>query len=261
MNNLDFKVRYGPVALVTGASSGIGRSLAGLLAAKGLDLVLIARRLQRLDELASRLQKECGVEVKVCQIDLSEVAAAQQILDATSSLDIGLVISNAGFGLKGAHASADPQILTDMLMVNCNTPMLLARGFVPRLLKRRKGGIVFTSSVEGLIGCPFSTAYSATKGFLKSLGEGLWGELTPEGINVLTLCPGATDTEAPRLQGFDPATLQNVMSPDEVAKLTLENIQNGPLYIPSEHYKATFERLLSMPRGEALLAMARSMRR
>src|SRR3974377_404658 len=110
MNNLDFKNQYGPVALVTGASSGIGKSLAGLLALKGLDLVLIARRLERLDELASRLQKECRVEVKVCQIDLSEVTAAQQILDATSSLDIGLVISNAGFGIKGAYAGADPGI-------------------------------------------------------------------------------------------------------------------------------------------------------
>ena len=96
---------------------------------------------------------------------------------------------------------------------------------------------------------------------MNSLGEGLWGELTPEGIDVLTLCPGATDTEAPRLQGIDPATLQNVMSPDQVAELALENIRNGPVYLPSKHYKVTFERLLSMPRRDALAAMARSMKR
>jgi hypothetical protein len=96
---------------------------------------------------------------------------------------------------------------------------------------------------------------------VNTLGEGLWGELATEGIHVLTLCPGATDTEAAALQGIDPKTLQNVMSPDEVARLALENIANGPVYIPSEHYKVLFERLLAMPRRNALLAMAKSMKR
>jgi uncharacterized protein len=261
MNHDEFKDRYGPVALVTGASSGIGQSFAEILAAKGLDLVVVARRTQRLDELAARLTSAHGIRVTVHQSDLAQVNAAQAIVDATSSLDIGLLISNAGFGLKGAFDSGNPRAMADMLMVNCNAPMMLARGFVPRLRARRKGGIIFTSSVEGLIGVPFSAAYAATKGFLNSLGEGLWGELTPEGINVLTLCPGATDTEAPALQGIDTKTLANVMSPDEVAARTLDNLSNGPVYIASEHYKASFERLLAMPRRDALLAMARSMRR
>ncbi len=260
-NENNFVEQYGPAALVTGASSGIGKAFAELLAAKGFDLVLVARRVQRLDELASHLQKEYGIKIQVCQIDLADATAAQQIFDATSSLDIGLIISNAGFGFKGAYASADPKIMSEMLMVNCNTPLQLAHGFVPRLKKRGKGGIIFTSSVEGLIGCPYSTAYAASKALVNSLGEGLWAELKPEGIDVLTLCPGATDTEAPRLQGIDPATLQNVMSADEVANLALENIQNGPTYIPSAHYKASFERLLSMPRRDALLAMAKSMKK
>jgi short-subunit dehydrogenase len=255
-----FKLQYGPAALVTGASSGIGKSFARLLAAKGLDLVLVARRVQRLDELAAQLVQQHGIKVKVCPTDLANATATTQILDATALLDIGLLISNAGFGMKGELASNDPQAMADMLTVNCRTPMLLAHGFISRLRARGRGGIVLTSSVEGLIGCPYSTAYSATKGFVKSLGEGLWAELLPEGIDVLTLCPGATDTEAPRLQGIDPATLQNLMSPDEVARLTLKNLKNGPLYIPSEHYRATFERLLSMPRRDALLAMARSMK-
>lgn len=261
MSDKNFSDQYGPVALVTGASSGIGKSFAELLAAKGFDLVLVARRVQRLDELAAHLKKQHGVNVQVCQIDLADSSAAQQMLDATASLDIGLVISNAGFGFKGAYANGDPKIMNEMLMVNCHTPMMLAHGFVPRLQKRRKGGLILTSSVEGLIGCPYSTAYAASKGFVKSLGEGLWAELLPENIHVLALCPGATDTEAPRSQGIDPATLKNMMSPDEVAKLALENIQNGPVYIPSEHYRASFEQLLTMPRRDALLAMARSMKK
>lgn len=261
MSKNEFLDQYGPVALITGASSGIGKSFAALLAKKGFDLVLVARRVERLDELAAQLQKDCSVNVKVCQIDLSAIDAAQQMLDATASLDIGLVISNAGFGFKGGYANGDPKVMTEMLMVNCNTPMLLAHGFVPRLRERKKGGIIFTSSVEGFIGCPYSTAYAASKGLLNSLGEGLWAELQPEGIDVLTLCPGATDTEAPRSQGIDPATLKNIMSPDDVAKLALENIQNGPTYIPSEHYRASFAHLLAMPRRDALQAMAKSMKK
>jgi uncharacterized protein len=260
MSTNDFIDHYGPIALVTGASSGIGRAFAELLAAKGLDLVVVARRSQRLEELAARLQTAHGVRVTVHRTDLAEVTAAQTILDATSSLDIGLLINNAGFGLKGPFDAGNPKAMADMLMVNCNAPTMLARGFVPRLRKRRKGGIIFTSSVEGLIGVPFSAAYAATKGFLNSLAEGLWGELTPDGINVLTLCPGATDTEAPTLQGVDIQTLANVMSPHEVAARALDNIVNGPVYIPSDHYKASFERLLAMPRRDALLTIAKSMR-
>jgi short-subunit dehydrogenase len=260
MDPNDFGNRYGPVAVVTGASSGIGKSFAELLAAKGLELVLVARRIQRLDELASRLRKQHGIKVKVCQTDLAEATAAQQILDATSSLDIGLVISNAGFGFKGVYDSCDQKVMADMLTVNCGTPMLLARGFIPRLRRRGKGGFVFTSSVEGLIGCPYSTAYSATKALVNALGEGLWAELQPTGIDVLTLCPGATESEAAGLQGIDISKLHNVMPSEEVARLTLENMQNGPVLFSSEYYRASFEKLLSMPRRDALLMMAKSMK-
>ena len=117
--------QYGPAALVTGASSGIGKSFAQLLAAKGFDLVLVARRVDRLDALAAQLQQQYGINVKVLQIDLADPSAAQQILDATASLDIGLVISNAGFGFKGAYSSADAKMLQEMLAVNSNMPMLL----------------------------------------------------------------------------------------------------------------------------------------
>ena len=255
----EFAERYGPVALVTGASSGIGRSFAESLAALGMDLVLVARRLERLEALAGELSSAHRIDVRVHRVDLADGGAAQQILDATSSLDVGLVVSNAGTGDNGRFEDGDARTMAETLMVNCTAPMLLAHGFVPRLKLRGRGGIIFTSSIEGLIGCPFSTAYSSTKGFLNSLGEGLWGELTPDGIDVLTLCPGATATD--RLQGIDPATLHDVMSPDDVVRLALENIRNGPIYIPSEHYRAMFGQLLSMPRDQALSVMAKQMNR
>ena len=103
MNKSDFALRYGPVALVTGASSGIGKSFAQVLAGKGLDLVLVARRRNRLEELASRLENEFGIRVTVSETDLSSPTAAQKILECTASMDVGLVVSNAGFGLKGGY--------------------------------------------------------------------------------------------------------------------------------------------------------------
>jgi len=257
----EFLHKYGPVALVTGASAGIGRSFATNLAAKGFNLVLSARRAPELEGLAGELKAQHGVQVTICQVDLTEVTAVQQILDATAALDVGLVVSNAGYGFRGDHASQDPTALTGMLMVNCLAPMLLAQGFASRLRARGKGGIIFTSSVEALLGMPNSVAYGASKGFVNRLGEGLWGELTPDGIDVLTVCPGATATDALRRAGMDPATVPNVMSPDEVATLALENITNGPIFLPSPHYEAMFKQLLAMPTRDALTAMAGSMRK
>lgn len=261
MTNRAFKEKYGPVALVTGASSGIGKAFAELLAAKGLDLVVVARRVDRLEELAARLQKDHAIQVNVCPLDLTDPGAAGRMLEATSGLDVGLVVSNAGFGMKGEHAGNDPLAMTEMLMVNCHVPMQLSRGFIPRLRARGKGGIIFTSSIEGLMGCPYSTAYSATKALVNALGEGLWAELQPEGIDVLTLCPGATESEAASKQGIDTSSLQNVLPADEVARLTLDNIADGPTFFSSDYYKANFDKLLSLPKRDALMAMARAMKR
>lgn len=261
MSKTEFKDRYGPAALVTGASSGIGQAFAEALAARGFDLVLVARRLDRLEALAARLAADHGVSALPLQIDLAEASAAARMLEATAALDVGLVVSNAGFGLKGEHAANDPQAMAEMLMVNCNVPMQLAHGFIPRLRQRGRGGIILVSSIEGLMGCPYSTAYSASKALVIALGEGLWAELQPEGIDVLTLCPGATESEAAGKQGIDIATLQNVMPAREVAELTLDNVRGGPTFFSSAYYKGNFDKLLALPRRDALIAMARGMKR
>ncbi|MYM62619.1 SDR family oxidoreductase [Pseudomaricurvus sp. HS19] len=260
MNNNDFLQKYGPVAVITGASSGIGASFAANLAAKGFDLVLVARRNDRLQQLADSLYQQYQTGVTVVQADLASADASEQILAATRELDTGLLICNAGFGYKGHFTHGDPQLMSAMLQVNCHSPMALAQGFLPRLQARGRGGVIFTASVEGLLGCPYSAVYSASKGFLVNLGEALWAEYAADPIDILTLCPGATDTEAPAKQGIDPATLSNLMSPEDVAQLTLENITNGPVYIPSDHYRQSFEQLLSLPRAQALQAMAAGMK-
>lgn len=256
----DFAAKYGPVALVTGASSGIGLAFAELLAGKGLDLFLVARRADRLTELEDRLGEQYGVNVQSVIADLADADAARQILEATASLDVGLVVSNAGFSMKGDHADNDATLMTEMLMVNCQAPLQLTRGIIPHLRARGRGGILLVSSVEGLIGCPYSAAYSATKALVKAFGEGLWAELQPDGIEVLTLCPGATESEAAARSGIDLSKLQNVMKAKEVAALALDNLKHGPTFISSEHYRRQFDALLSMPRREALMAMADGLR-
>lgn len=130
----------------------------------------------------------------------------------------------------------------------------IGQGFAEELAGR--GGIILTSSVEALLGIPWSAAYSATKALVSALGEALWAELESAQIDVLTLCPGATDTEAAAKQGIDVSTLADLKSGREVAKLALGAIRGGPTYFSSEHYRQKFDQLLSMPRCEALLAMA-----
>jgi len=249
MSELDFVGRYGPTALVTGASSGIGRAFAVELAARGLNLLLVARRADRLRALAEELEQNQGVSVQLCVADLAEPMAVDQIMAAADQLDIGLLVSNN-----------DPGRMAAMLQVNCAAPMQLTHRLVPGLLRRRRGGIIITSSVEGLMGIPYSAAYAASKAFANSLAESLWGELSPVGVGVLALCPGSTDTEAHTLQGIDSSTLEGMMSPREVVLEALANMENGPVYVAGEQNQAMFDALTGMPRREALLQMAANIR-
>ena len=252
----EFRETYGPIALVTGASSGIGLAFAEELAARGFDLVLVARRTDRLEALAQRLLSSCGVKTRVIGADLSNPDAPARLLEETEGSDIGLVVSNAGFNIKGAFESKDASAMAKMLTVNCHAPMQLAHGFIPRLKARGRGGLVFTASVEGLIGCPYSTAYSASKALVISLGEGLWGELQGTGVDVLTLCPGATESEAT----VNMPSAANLQSAADVARLTLDNLREGPTFVPHQHYRDMFEGLRTMPRRDALTRMAQSMK-
>lgn len=259
MHAYDFLQHYGPTALVTGASSGIGEAFAVLLARSGFDLVLAARRTERLDNLAQRLRDHEGVNVRVCQVDLSRAEAIDAIAETCADQDIGLLVSNAGFGMKGAHQTNDPITLRNMVNVNCVAPMLLTQHFIPKLIKRGQGGIIITSSVESLMGFPYSAPYAATKAFASSLGEGLWGELQPLGIDVLALCPGSTDTETHALQGIDVSKLDGMMSPQAVAQEALDNIRNGPVFISGAANREMFSAVTAMPRREALLMMGENM--
>jgi len=146
-----------------------------------------------------------------------------------------------------------------MLLVNCLTPALLANGFAARPRARGQGGTIFTSSVEAWLGMPNSVAFAASKNFVNRLGNGPMGRADPRRHRCAPPCPG--DTDALRRSGMDPATVPNVMSPDEVARLALENITNGPVYLPSPHYAAMFKQVLATPTRDALTSMAGSMKK
>jgi hypothetical protein len=258
MAESEYLNRYGPIGLVTGASSGIGLAFAKELAKRGFDLVLTARRVERMQELAAKLADEHGTRCRIIGADLSDSGAPAKILAETSGENVGIVISNAGFNMKGAHDSKRPSHIAKLLTVNCHAPLILANGFIPRLKARAGGGIVFNASFEGFIGNPYSAAYAASKALMVSFGEGLWAELLGTGIDVLTLCPGATESEATLR---DARTSSTKLQPaQEVAQRTLDAIADGPIFLPSEDLQKQLAHLLGQPRRESLSKMARQMK-
>jgi uncharacterized protein len=255
----EFRERYGPWALVTGASSGIGEHFARRLADRGLNVLVAARRLDRLEALAKSLRDAHRVDVVPVAVDLAADDIADTLAGVCAERDVGLVVSNAGLGMKGLLADADAEELEDMLAVNCRAPMLLARAFAPRLLARGKGGLVLVGSIEGFQGYPWSTAYAATKGFVHSLGEGLWGELHPKGVDVLVVAPGGTDTEILANQGIDKRMLVGLMKPGDVAERSLEHLGRGPVYVVGASNKVLVGVLRVLPRRLALRAAGMGM--
>lgn len=255
----ELKDKYGPWALVTGASSGIGEQFARLLARSGINLLLVARRAERLEALAKELRRRRGLEVELIVADLAEPDAVDRVVAAVGDRDLGLLVSNAGFGLKGDFAGTARARIEAMFNVNARAPMLLAHALLPRLRARGRGGIVFTGSVEGEAPYPFSAAYAATKAFVHSLGMGLHGELAGSGVDVLVLAPGATDTDAITLQGFKRELMPNLMAPAEVAKQALRQLGEAPLHVPGPENRKYVNMMRRMPREKLIAFNAQTM--
>lgn len=247
MSRATLRERYGPWALVTGASSGIGEQFARQLVRAGFRLLLVARREDRLRDLRAELGRRRGREIEVLVADLAEPGAVERVVAGTVGHDVGLVVSNAGFGIKGAFESHDRDRIEAMLNVNVRAPLLLLHALLRRLRERGTAGIILTGSVEGEAPFPWSSAYAATKAFVHSFGMGLHGELAGTGVDVLVLAPGATDTEALTLQGFDAATLPSLMSPAEVARQALRELGRTPLHVPGADNRKLVSQLRRMP--------------
>lgn len=180
------KDKYGPWAVVTGASDGIGREFALRLAEHGLNLVLVARRGDVLDELARSLP----VTTRVVAADLAQPAGIASVLSACQDLDVGLLVAAAGFGTSGAFVDSDLERELAMIDVNCRAVAALTHHFGAAFAKRGHGGIVLMSSLVAFQGVPRAANYAATKAYVQSLAEGLRVELGPLGVDVLSSAPG-----------------------------------------------------------------------
>ncbi len=229
----EYFTSYGGWAVVTGASSGIGREVARQLAAAGVDVVAVARRLDRLTELQHELESAHGVRVRPVQLDLRRADAVARLDDATSDLDIGLVVSNAGAAHPGDFLRTSLSDQEADVHLNVTTPLQLAHTFGRRLTARGRGGLVFVSSTSAFAGTPHLSNYAATKSYVLTLAEGLGGELDAQGVDVLVVAPGPTRTEMVDTEGADFSRVPVAwMTPEAVARATLRALGRRRLLVP-----------------------------
>lgn len=216
--------RFGGAALVTGASSGIGEAFARALAARGMDLVLVARGRERLEALALALEAEHRIRAVAVAVDLARPDTPQAVRAGAEAagLSVGLLINNAGYSVYGPFTQQDPAEQAGMVDVNCRAPVVLARAFAPDMVARGRGGIVFVASTAAYQPTPHLAVYAATKAFDLFVAEALWAELTRHGVEVLALSPGFTPTGFQARSG-DPLTGPpgGVARPDEVVATAL----------------------------------------
>jgi len=254
--------RYGSTALVTGASSGIGEQFAQQLAQKGFDLLITARRADRLHALQEKLEREYHVSVTCLACDLCEPAQVAALIGRAQQMELGLVISNAGYGVpKGGYLSIEPDALEAMYQANSLAPARIARALLPGMVARGRGGFIFTGSIEGDMIIPWSIGYAASKAFLHSLVLGLGYEVKDSGVDILLLAPGATDTDAPLKQGISRDQLSGLMSPALVAQQALEQLGRRPHFIPGAGNRLFVAVLRLLPRKFAIAMAGYGMQR
>jgi len=253
MSNRD---RYGPWAVITGASDGIGRAIAGRAAADGLDVVLAARSAGKLEELAAELSRAHGVQTRAVAVDLSQPAGSAMLLDAIDDLDIGLAVLAAGFGTNGPLADSPVADELEMIGVNVTAVAQLAQAFARRMVARKRGGIVLFGSILGWQGVPGQANYSATKAYVQSLAEGLHGELKPHGVDVLSVAPGPVHTGFAARAGM---SMKSAATPDVVADAAWSALGHRVTVVPGLQAKFMTASLKTLPRYVRSLILSRVM--
>jgi len=216
------KDTFGPWAIITGASSGIGKEFARQVAASGINVVLVARRLPLLQELGEALSQTYGIEFRAVQADLSQETFMDAIKTATNGLEIGLLVSNAGTGIPGEFLSIPEDVLLKVVNLNAVAHMRLTHFYGKQMAKRERGGLVLVSAMGALHGIPYMANDAATKAYVISLGEGLHVEFKKMGINTTVVLPGPTDT--PVIEHFGLDTVRLPMKPMSVEKCVAEGL-------------------------------------
>jgi uncharacterized protein len=222
-------------ALVTGASSGIGKALAEELARGGANLVLTARRKDRLERLARELSANYTIQTEIFVADLAQATAPLEIFQYTQDrgLTIELLVNNAGFGQYGEFPAIEPERLLDMVQVNCSAVVHLTRLYLPEMIEKRKGDVLIVASTAAFQAVPYISTYAATKAFDLLLAEGLAEEMKPYGVRVCALCPGTTTSEFHEKAGHPAHPKRREQSAEIVARNGLRALAAGKSYFIS----------------------------
>ncbi|MGO8693339.1 MAG: SDR family NAD(P)-dependent oxidoreductase [Rectinemataceae bacterium] len=252
-----FADRYGAWALVAGASEGLGAAFARALAARGMNLVPVARRKALLDGLAEDLRARFGVEVRPVAGDLAAPDFPERLAGSIADLDLGLVVYNAACAPVGDFSDADMSELMRVVDVNVRAPVALMRMLIPPMVERGRGAVVLMSSLAGNQGGPRLAAYAASKAFNRVLAEGLWHELRGRGIDAIACCAGAVRT--PGYASASGSEAPGTLDPEVVAQRALRALGRGPLAIPGfVNLAADFFMSRLLPRRTAIGIMALS---
>jgi short-subunit dehydrogenase len=253
---MDFKDKYGKYALITGASAGIGKEFAYILGEKALDLILVARRDEKLKEIAEEIKNKHKVECLVIKKDLTEENSYKELFDLTIRYDIGLLVNNAGFGYYGRFINQNEEKLKDMLKLNVVTFAMLTRLFAEHFVKRGRGGIILVSSLAAFQPTSGMAQYGATKGFELQLGEALSEEIKGKNVDITILCPGATVTE---FQITAEGVPHSGMNARKVAMCAVNNLGRKVISIPGWQNKITGKLHRFLPRSFVRWATARAL--
>jgi len=262
MKQTQLTQRYVDTALVTGASSGIGEQFAHQLAAAGFDLLLTARREPLLVALKEKLEREYGICVMCFACDLCDLQQVDALTEQAHAMGVDLVVSNAGFGVaKGSFLAIATDELEAMYRANSFAPARIAQALLPDMVAKKRGGLIFTGSIEGDAVFPWSAGYAASKAFLHSLVMALWYELKGSGVDVLLLAPGSTDTNAPLQQGISRDQLVGLMSPAAVTQQALQHLERQPHFTPGLHNRLFMALLRRLPHKIAIRIAGYGMKR
>lgn len=254
-----FARRYGPWAVVAGGSSGIGAAFAEEAAARGLDVVVVARD-DDVAAMADALASRHGVRTRAVHLDLGRPDVVTALDAHIADLDVGLLVWNAAAAPRGRFDRTSPDELDTAVDVNVRGPVRLLRHLTPAMVVRGRGGVVLMSSLAAGQGSAELATYAATKAFTRVLAEGLWADLAPHGVDVVAVTPGATDTPAFRASGARGGPRPG--DPAVVARAGLDGLGRGPVVVPTGRDRASsavMERLL--PRRTAVQLMSRVTRR
>jgi short-subunit dehydrogenase len=252
----EFAQKYGPWAVIAGASEGIGASLADHLASRGLDLVLIARNGALLEQVAAGVRERHGGQARALVQDLTDQDVGAGVADATDGLDVGLLIYNAGASDRTTtFLENEVEYSIKQIKLDCIGPIALAHHFGHAMRERGRGGIVLVASLACLAGSATLAMYSAVKAFQHNFAEGLWAELRPHGVDVCCTPLGMTYTPAFQRMGieYDPAAH---MLSEDVAREIVENIGNGPVHVVGENNRAAASAVWTIDRRSLVEMMS-----